>query len=94
MEKRACPDFSDETYVIRLKSVRRLRDSIESLLDETYKNLCTRTSYRAAPAIKRYLDRRQQMVRFDMSKSDIEYYDGRFQGLPWEIAGLETPRLD
>ena len=29
-----------------------------------------------------------------MSKADIEYYDYRFRGLPWEIAGLKTPEFE
>ena len=40
MAKRACFDLSDKTsaYLTKRKSIRRLRDSIEVLLDKTYTN--------------------------------------------------------
>lgn len=73
--------------------IRKLRDSVESLLDETSDALSTRKSYIASPCIDRYKDRRQQMERAGMSKDDIEYYDSRFKNLTWELVGLEAPKF-
>lgn len=74
--------------------IRKLRDSIEALLDETSEALGTRKSYLASPCIKKYADRRQQMMRTNMSKSDIDYYDNRFKNLTWELVGLEAPKFE
>jgi len=93
-EKRECFDSTDEAYISKMRFVRKLRGRIEVLLDNTYLALCTRTSHEATPKIKQYIGKRQQMMRAGMSDEDIGYYDSRFRGMPWEIAGLETPRVD
>ncbi len=87
MAKRACLDENRRFEY-------NLRVSIERLLMNTYDNLCTRTSYRAAPAIKSYIDKRRQMSRAGIPEEDAKRYDARFLGLPWEISGLEIPEIE
>jgi hypothetical protein len=93
-ERGECFDSVDETYISKMKFIRKLRSRIEVLLDNTYVALCTRTSHDVTPKIKQYAGKRQQMKRAGMSIDDIGYYDGRFRAMPWEIAGLETPKFE
>lgn len=93
-KSRKCFDPTDETYLAQMRFVRKLRGRIEILLDNTNLALCTRTSHKATPKIKQYMEKRLQMRRTGMSDEDIGYYDSRFRGMPWEIAGLETPKVE
>lgn len=90
---KVCPeDFSDAQKRYNLE-VRTLRDSVESLLGEIQVSLCNGRDYITGPEIKKYKEKRKEMIEWDLAKEDIDYYDSRFRGLPWHLVGMKEPKL-